>query len=155
MHNAQKKGRNKSCLYNLKYKQSLDFNFSLEKAFKNKEFILYYQPIVDYKGNCIFIETLVRWNSPIYGLVSPIQFIELLEKNLQIIEVGLCIIKESAKTIKKINSIKGFEDIGISINISITQFIEKDFFDRTKKILDKIGVKYKNINFEITETQDP
>ena len=157
MYNSKKQNSSKNMysIFNSEYKAKLEFNNALNAALKNNEFLLHYQPIVDDTGQCKFIEALLRWNSPKYGLVPPLKFISLLEESGMINQVGIWIVQEAARTIKKINSIKKLEDIGVTINVSIIQLARKDFVSKVKNVLTESEAKPRNINFEITETQNP
>ncbi len=61
----------------------------LHTALKKKEFVLYYQPIVNVvTGKIAKMEALLRWESPQMGLVAPYIFIPLAEENSSIVSIG-------------------------------------------------------------------
>lgn len=55
---------------------------------KYGEFILHYQPIVDRDGKVVKLEVLTRWLCPKHGLISPVVFIPIAEKNGLIVDIG-------------------------------------------------------------------
>ncbi|MCX7759616.1 MAG: EAL domain-containing protein [Hydrogenothermaceae bacterium] len=107
-----------------------------------------YQPIVDYRtGQIISYESLVRWNSRSFGLVSPGDFIPYLETTGEIIKVGKYIIQEVTEAIPLIKK-------PIHVNISSKQLFEKDFADFVNNLLKEKGINSDMLYIEITETQD-
>ncbi|MGD9201441.1 MAG: diguanylate cyclase, partial [Chitinispirillia bacterium] len=89
----------------------------LHKASEQKEFTLYYQPIVDIKTKRIVAaEALIRWNHPELGLVSPATFIPIAEETGLIIPIGDYIMAVSCDKLKFWHTI-GHSDIYISVNL--------------------------------------
>jgi diguanylate cyclase (GGDEF)-like protein/PAS domain S-box-containing protein len=59
----------------------IDFVNNLRQAVIEKQFEVYYQPIVDMtNGRTVKAEALVRWNHPEHGLVSPTEFLPIAEE---------------------------------------------------------------------------
>lgn len=73
------------------------------QAFQNREFELFYQPIVNLKNKKITgCEALLRWNSPQLGLVSPNLFIDIIENSSMVIPIGHWIINQALKDLSQI-----------------------------------------------------
>jgi diguanylate cyclase (GGDEF)-like protein len=120
-------------------------------AIHNNEFILYYQPQFDMKTMNIYgMEALLRWNHPELGVLSPIYFIDILEHNEMIIEVGKFVLTEACNEIKKWHQ-RGYDDLSISVNISEKQLQDRSFLSFVQDLLEKTKLESKYIHFEITE----
>jgi len=75
----------------------LQLEADLRGALDHKEFILFYQPIIDLKSHqLIGFEALVRWNHPKRGLIYPLEFIPLAEENGLIHIIGEWILRSPA-----------------------------------------------------------
>lgn len=115
------------------------------------QFEIYYQSIVDISKNSICsFEALLRWNHPRRGILNPLEFIDILESNGLIIDVGKFVFREVCNEIKNINKLAN-RDISICINISEKQLSDKTFLDFIDETLKETGVEGKYIKFEITE----
>lgn len=129
------------------------------QAFQNKEFELFYQPIVNLKSKEITgCEALLRWNSPSLGLISPNLFIDVIENSSMVIPIGHWIISQSLKDLKQIQehlNAKGKNKLSdnfmMSINISGRQFTHSDFTNDLEDLREKHGVQARNIKLEMTE----
>lgn len=129
------------------------------QAFQNKEFELFYQPIVDLKTKSIKgCEALLRWNSPQHGLVSPNIFIDIIENSAMVIPIGHWIINQALKDLNTIQKHlhstrknKLAEEFMMSINISGRQFTHSDFVSNLEDLREKHDVQPKNIKLEMTE----
>ena len=89
----------------------------LRLALENNELSLYYQPKVNMKTGQVFgAEALIRWLHPEKGLISPVEFLPILDGNLLEIVVGDWVINTALKQAELWKK-QGFE-LEISVNIS-------------------------------------
>ncbi|HIE59710.1 MAG TPA: EAL domain-containing protein [Hydrogenothermaceae bacterium] len=125
----------------------------IRDAIKNNEFFLVYQPIVSAKDFKITgVEALLRWNSPILGSISPVEFVPVLEETGLIKEVGKWFFKEVLRQ-SFIWENQGIKDIKINVNVDIQQLLETGFYKFLKdEILNKNFEKLK-LGIEITESE--
>ena len=77
MYKAKNKNSNSFQLYNKAHTQELAMEQALLKALENNEFTLHYQPIINNKGQCVFIEALLRWTNSEFINIPPSVFIPL------------------------------------------------------------------------------
>ncbi|MEA5018695.1 MAG: EAL domain-containing protein [Erysipelotrichaceae bacterium] len=118
----------------------------------NSELYLQYQPIYDISTNTIIsFEALARLKIAEYGIISPIEFIPIAEKTKLIIPIGEQIIVKAFTFLSNLNK-HGYEDVGISINISAIQLFTPDFADNILELVKKMAVDPKKIDIEITES---
>lgn len=121
------------------------------EAYKNNEFILYHQPIIEMQTRQIVgSEALIRWKSPKAGMISPGKFIDVLENSSMIIPVGYWIFEQCFEDAKKINA-AGHAPFSISINVSGRQFLHHDFVQTVKGLVEKHQVNPKHFKIEIVE----
>lgn len=113
--------------------------------------ILQYQPILDLKTNqiCTF-EALARLNSKTLGLVSPLEFIPLAEKNKLMVPIGQEIIRKALAFLKELER-AGYDKIRISVNISGTQLLKQDFTKNLLETIEQMQISPSNVGIEITE----
>ncbi|NUN07054.1 MAG: EAL domain-containing protein, partial [Bdellovibrio sp.] len=129
------------------------------QAFQNKEFELFYQPIINLKTKKITgCEALLRWNSPLHGLISPNLFIDVIENSSMVIPIGHWIINQALKDLRTIQDqllLNKKTDLAanfmMSINISGRQFTHSDFVNNLEDLREKHGIETKNIKLEMTE----
>lgn len=120
-------------------------------ALCNNQFILYYQPQVDIDTMKIYgIEALLRWNHPADGILSPMNFIDIIEQNGMINEIGRFVLKEACREIKRLHNM-GYCDLNISVNISEKQLEDDYFSDFIENVLKDTGLKAQYLTLEITE----
>lgn len=120
-------------------------------AVYNNEFILYYQPQVDINTMKIYaMEALLRWKHPEYGILPPSYFIDIVEQNGLINEIGKFVFEEACREIKRCHGL-GYNNLYVSINISPKQLGDDSFLTFIEEILKKTQVDPKYINIEITE----
>lgn len=156
MYFAKKTSKNNYQLFNQLLRESIDNHFILEngirKALEKNEFILYYQPQIDLKtGVVIGVESLLRWNHPKKGILSPAIFIPIAEENGLIVQIGYWVLDTACRQLKIWHE-KGLTNLRMGVNISPIQFIHMDFIKNLEKILldNKLNPKY--LNLEITES---
>ena len=124
----------------------------LQKALEQDELFLVFQPMVNVAtGKLSGFETLVRWNNPQYGLVSPVQFIPIAEQSGLIRSIGLWIFESAARQLKKWRD-NGHTDINISVNFSAIQILQSDIFETVLGVVQELQVPPEHITIEITES---
>ncbi len=131
----------------LAYKKQMEED--MHQAITNGEFVMHYQAQYNLKEKRIVgFESLLRWNSDKYRMVSPQDYIELAEQNGDIVEIGRFINKsvfEAAKEFQKHN-------VHLSINVSPAQLVQSGFVDELLEEFKKNELKRGSICIEITET---
>lgn len=130
---------------------------SMTRALQQREFELYYQPIVrlsDYR--VAGYESLIRWNRPDYGLVPPAEFIPLAESSGAIVEIGRWIVDQACSDFKKLglNRSEAKGDIPfVSVNLSGRQLTDQTLTEVISDSISKYGLGAKQLKLEVTETE--
>ncbi|MGB3974034.1 MAG: EAL domain-containing protein [Peptococcia bacterium] len=133
------------------YKQ-FQLRNDLRNAIINKQFQVYYQPIVALKNSrVIAAEALLRWNHPEWGTVKPDEFIKLAEESGFIIEIESWVLEEVCRNYKEWLK-AGMPAIKISVNISALQFFDNNFVERIRTTLEKYNLEPDFLIIEITES---
>ena len=124
----------------------------MEKALKEEQFVVYYQPQYSFNDNCLIgAEALVRWIHPEWGMVRPDEFIPLFEKNGFISYLDQYVWDRVCKDLKKwIN--KGYNVVPVSVNVSRADIYRLDLVEVFTKLIKKYKLKPEYIRIEITET---
>lgn len=121
-------------------------------ALHNNEYYMVYQPVYELsKQRITSYEALLRWESPLIGSVSPIEFIPLLEDSDLIVPVGRWILRQVALQLKFWEK-EGHTGFHIAINISVKQMMHPDFMKDMKSIIEETDISPNKLMFEITET---
>jgi len=137
---------------NQKAKKRIDMENKLRRALKNKEFVVYYQPKVNLENNAVVgAEALVRWIDPEKGLISPGDFIPIAEEAGLIGDIGEYVLLAACQE----NSLwfnQGLNPVRISVNVTASQFSDKDLVDKVKFTLDQTQLPPHLLELEITES---
>lgn len=129
--------------------QKLTLENRLRVALEKEQFVLFYQPKVDSKtGEMTGVEALLRWEDPERGLVSPGDFIPLLEETGLIIEVGDWVIRQAVADYRDWRD-KGMHVPMVAVNVSPTQLRQKHFIEQIDKAVGEVGADH--LELEITE----
>lgn len=117
-----------------------------------KEFCLYYQPIVSLKtGKIKAFEALVRWQHP-KGMISPDQFIPVAEETGLINPLGWWILREACSQLKAWQELLPDLNLTMNVNFSPVQFQQTNLFEGIAEILQQTGIAKNTLNIEIIET---
>lgn len=120
--------------------------------------MLYYQPQVDLStGTVIGAEALLRWRHPERGLVSPGEFVPILEDMRLIIPVGRWALGAACRQGRTWRE-AGLPPVRISVNLSARQFGRLDLVDDIAGALAEGGMEPERLELEITESllmEDP
>jgi len=134
------------------YDRQIKIELSLENALQNKEFTAYYQPIVDITREDIRgFEALARWIHPKLGVVSPGEFIPILEKTHKIHRLDMFIIEKSIQETQIISK-KFNKNFIVSCNVSVETILRPNFIEFILESLAKFGYPAKYLELEITES---
>ncbi len=123
----------------------------LRVALDRQQFELYYQPKVAVKTRRIEgVEALIRWNDPDVGVVSPAEFLPILEQSGLIVEVGDWVIERAAADCQEWQR-QGLPRIRVAVNISPIQLQLPDFVARFLRHTQAWATPESGLDVEITE----
>jgi diguanylate cyclase (GGDEF)-like protein len=124
----------------------------LKRAVENKEWQVYYQPIVRLPNKEIIgVEALVRWNHPQRGIIGPADFIHVAEETGLILPIGKYVIQEACEQVKAWRKGK-YPALWVSVNLSGRQFQDQNLFSMIQQNLTDIGLSGDSLQLEITES---
>lgn len=127
-------------------------NTQLKLAVANEEFVLYYQPQYDLNtGKMVAAESLIRWNHPKNGLVSPMEFIPFSEKTGHIIPISIWVMKTAIMQ-KRAWEEMGYESLKVAINLSGHVIVDEAAMNTICTMLETLHVQPGEIEVEVTET---
>lgn len=133
-------------------RRRLDLDTALRHALERNEFMLHYQPQVDLaSGRIIGAEALLRWQRPGYGLVSPQDFIPLLEESGLIGAVGEWVLHEACRRSRQWQD-EGLPSFRIAVNVSARQFHSDDIRATVRRALDATRLDPQRLELELTES---
>ncbi len=155
MYAAKEAGRNTyqffSATMGQKASRTLSLESGLRKALELSEFVLHYQPQVDLSsGRIVGVEALIRWQHPEQGLISPAQFIPFAEERGLIVPIGEWVMQEAFRQNREWQR-AGLSAIPVAVNVSPSQFQQKDFVKKTLHLVEEAGLAPQHAEFEITE----
>lgn len=126
---------------------------TMPAGLERDEFVVDYQPLVSLEnGRMTGVESLVRWQHPKYGLLSPGTFVELAEETGHIVRLGRKILAESCRQAAVWRAVAGERAPYVSVNVSVRQCHEKSLVDDVAGILDETGLPPEWLQLEITES---
>ena len=132
----------------------LQLESDLRQAIEQKEFCVYYQPIVSLQtGRLAGFEALVRWNHPRRGLVSPADFIPVAEETGLIVPIGEWVLNEACARVRQWQSDSpSHRSLSLSVNLSARQVAQPDLLNRIKEALENSKLNPHCLKLEITES---
>ena len=123
----------------------------LRRAIINQEFEVYYQPQVHIAtGRIVGAEALIRWNCPIRGRVSPVEFIPIAEETGLIGEIGEWVLNETCRQ-GKIWLDRGHR-LTLAVNLSAHQVRHQNIPLMVENALKKSGYPADRLELELTES---
>ena len=154
--NAKQLGNNTMVVYNseqqLESKRRHQLEVALQQAIPKGELSLQYQPQVDIASNMTCgMEALLRWNSPEFGRVSPIEFIDIAEQSGIIKPIGAWVLQQAIADYQRLARF-GMSPPTLSVNLSRKQFEGGKVVRDVAKVLHKSGFDPACLCLEITET---
>ncbi|GMT39509.1 MAG: hypothetical protein IEMM0001_0244 [bacterium] len=156
MYRAKDEGRNTYQFYSAdmsaKAFERLNLETNLRHALEREEFVLYYQPQQNLADGSIFgVEALLRWQHPDLGLISPMEFIPLLEETGLIIPVGEWVLHTACLQARAWND-SGLEPLCMSVNLSGRQTNNSNFIATVEQALKDSKLDPVLLELEMTES---
>jgi diguanylate cyclase (GGDEF)-like protein/PAS domain S-box-containing protein len=155
MYTAKQDGRNCIRFYDPATQAALEQRFNLiamlHKALPN-ELRLYYQVQVDNAGIPMGAETLIRWQNPELGLISPAMFIPLAEETGLILPIGSWVLNTACQQLARWASNPAFSHLKLAVNVSAKQFLQPDFANLVFDALSQSGANPSLLKLELTES---
>ncbi len=156
LHMAKQAGRNRYQLYTQELNERLTervmMEYRLRLALERNEFLLHYQPKIDFSTGLISgAEVLIRWQPPGEELIPPIKFIEIAEETGLIEKIGEWVIITACHEAKALQAKLG-RPVPIAVNVSPRQFRQSNLADKIKNILESTGLAPSLLTLEITES---
>jgi diguanylate cyclase (GGDEF)-like protein/PAS domain S-box-containing protein len=137
---------------NARVAEQLKLENDLRNALVHEQYVLHYQPRFDLaSGRIVGLEALIRWKHPERGMVSPGEFIPLLEETGMILDVGRWALRQAALE-HAAWSARGWLPPRIAVNVSPAQLRRRDFVDYVKDVLAPVTRATERIDLEITES---
>lgn len=123
----------------------------LRKAIENKELALYYQPQIDLQtGQIVSVEALARWPHPVEGVISPDDFIPMIEQSGLIRPFTFWVLEEAVVQLKYWS--EAGIDLTIAVNLSTRNLIDSRLPGSIAKLLNVHNVSAENLTLEVTES---
>jgi len=156
LYKAKENGRNNCVIFDPKMQEQLSYITKVEKALrlaiKQDDFVLYYQPQYNIKGDLIGAEALIRWKHPELGMVNLCDFMNIAEESNLIVSIGLWVLKKACQQLRKFQSNTCYQHLSVSINISAKQVWEKDFVSDIINIVSESQIDKSKLKLELTES---
>ena len=154
MYRAKSHGRSRYELFDTDMYTSamklLQLEADLRRTVEQKDFMVYYQPVISMVNNKIVgAEAVVRWKHPQRGFVSPLEFIPLAEETGLISMIGEWVLRTACAQNKKWLD-EGHDDLLIKVNFSVSQFHRDDIMGLVKRVLWETGLNARFLDIEIT-----
>lgn len=156
MYQAKASGRNAVRFFDPAMQASVQARSQLEGELRRSvlrgDFVLYYQPQVDARGDVVGVEALVRWQHAERGLVGPVEFIALAEETGLILNIGQQVLQNACAQLKAWNDEAATQALNVSVNVSARQFRHPDFVDMVLANVEDSGIDASHLILEITES---
>jgi PAS domain S-box-containing protein/diguanylate cyclase (GGDEF)-like protein len=137
---------------NARAAHALSLETRLREAVDQHQFVLHYQPKVSLAtGKILGAEALIRWNDPATGLVSPAEFIPMLEETGLILEVGNWALSQ-ARNDRDAWKALGIQAPRIAVNVSQVQLRQRNFVDLLREAVGAAAGSSHGLDIEITES---
>lgn len=152
MNKAKEDGRGTVLAFEPRLQEALSGRVALEndlrRALANREFELYYQPLLDLASMEVrSFEALMRWNHPVRGQVSPVEFIPAAERLGLIDAMGVWALESACR-----EAARWPAKVKVAVNVSVAQLRDGSFTDAAQQALRTSGLEPSRLELELTES---
>lgn len=156
MYQVKSGGRNGMCFFDPHMQAAITARAQLETdlhaALRGEQFELYYQPQVEQGGRILGAEVLIRWQHPLRGMVSPLEFIPAAEESDLIIPIGRWVLRTACLQLAVWQGIAHCSTLKLAVNVSARQFRRPDFVATVMQVLHETGACAHLLKLELTES---
>ena len=132
--------------------QEQEIEKDMERALAERQFYIVIQPKYNpVTEQIVGGETLVRWQHPVKGVISPGIFIKVFEKNGFIIQLDYFVWEETCRLLSKRKQ-EGKNYVPVSINVSRAHFYGSGLMSKLNELMETYHLETKDIELEITES---
>lgn len=124
----------------------------LREALGLGQLVLHYQPQVSGSGQTIGAEALLRWQHPVRGMVTPVEFIELAEETDLILPMGLWVLETACEQLAQWAKQVTLSDMSLAVNVSARQLRQTNFVEQVIEVIARTGANPQRLKLEITES---
>ncbi|RCS58278.1 putative bifunctional diguanylate cyclase/phosphodiesterase [Parvibium lacunae] len=156
MYKAKERGKNAFQFFTADMNQSAHETLKIESqllhALERKQFMLYYQPIIEVaSGRCVALEALLRWKHPELGLLSPTNFMHVAEERGLIMPIGNWVIAEACRQMADWRD-KGRTLVPLAVNVSLVQFRMQQLAHTIHEAILRHQISPRQFSIEMTES---
>ncbi len=155
LYRAKAMGKNRFTVFQTEMysavKRRLALEMDLRESVTTEQFFLMYQPMVELASLRVTgVEALLRWRHPIRGVVSPTEFIPVLEESGAIVDIGRWVLQEACVQAAEWQQ-RGMP-LSVSVNLSARQLDSDELVDVVHDALRSSSLRPRSLTLEITET---
>jgi diguanylate cyclase (GGDEF)-like protein len=158
MYQAKAHGRDRHELFDAALRQQavrrLEMEEALRAALHTDELSLAFQPVIcAYTGRVLSTEALLRWMSPVFGVVTPAEFIPIAEETGLIVTLGRRVLEMACtQTLAWRSTHEALADLHVAVNLSARQLTDPDLVRVVAGTLASTGLPATALTLEITES---
>lgn len=129
----------------------LELDKDLSKALANNEFVLFFQPQLDLATMQVgSVEALIRWQHPVRGLLSPMEFIPLAEESGRITEIGRWVIRAACHQLARWRN-GPLAHLRVAVNLSGRELDDEGLVDAIQQSMEGYDIPPDLLEVELTE----
>lgn len=152
LYRAKGSGRGAFCIFeevmNEQMQERREVELDLREALSRNEFEIFYQPVFNLKAQRVAgFEALLRWRHAKRGLVSPLEFIPIIEELGLIMVIGEWVMAQACQ-----EAVTWPGDVKVAVNLSPVQFRSAGLVDAVQRALEGSGLPAQRLELEITES---
>jgi len=153
MYRAKELGKARCAVFDASLRREaverLELEGGLRHALDAAELRLVYQPVVSLAdGRMAGVEALLRWHHAVHGVIAPMRFVPIAERNGLIIPIGAWVLNEACRQL----AAWGDPALTMSVNVSARQLGTSDIVETVSCALERSGIEAARLCLEITET---
>jgi len=157
MYHAKDSGRARYALFDDSMREAavrqLELETDLRRAVERDEFEMVYQPIVQLADGALHgFEALIRWNHPQQGVLQPAEFTRLAEDTGLIVPMGLWVIRDVCRQLRRWSDAHGDAARRVHVNVSAHQIVRPEFIAQVSALLEEAGTPPHLLHLELTES---